>query len=86
MSEGNNMVSKIEVLGTGCAKCKRLEKNVREAAKDLGLDIEVIKIDDFEEIVRRGLMMTPGLIIDGQTVAVGRVPGVDEIKAMIAGA
>lgn len=77
------MVSKIEVLGTGCAKCKRLEKNVREAVKELGLDIEVVKIDDFEEIVRRGLMMTPGLIIEGQTIAEGRVPGVDEIKVMI---
>lgn len=82
-ARGNNMVSKIEVLGTGCAKCKLLEKNVLEAVKDLGLKIEVVKIDDFEEIIRHGLTMTPGLIIDGQTVAIGRVPGVDEIKAMI---
>ncbi len=79
------MVSKIEVLGTGCAKCKRLEKNVLQAVKELDLDIKVVKIEDLDEIIKRGLMMTPGLIIDGQTVAVGRVPGVDEIKSMISG-
>jgi len=80
------MVNKIEVLGTGCAKCKRLEKNVREAVSELGLSIEVVKIDDFEEIIRRGLMMTPGLAFDREIVAAGRVPGVEEIKKMISGA
>jgi small redox-active disulfide protein 2 len=79
------MVNKIEVLGTGCAKCKRLEKNVREAVSELGLSIDVVKIDDFEEIVRRGLMITPGLAFDGEIVAAGRVPGVEEIRDMITG-
>lgn len=76
-------MTKIEVLGTGCAKCKRLEKNVREAVKETGLDIEVVKIDDLEEILKRDIMMTPGLAIDGEMVAVGRVPSVQEIKGMI---
>jgi len=76
-------MTKIEVLGTGCGKCKRLEKNVREAIKETGLDIEVVKIDDFEEIIKRDIMMTPGLAIDGEMVAVGRVPSVQEIKGMI---
>lgn len=79
------MVRKIEVLGTGCAKCKRLEKNVREAVKELGADVEIVKIDDFDEIVKRGIMMTPGLVLDGEIVAAGRVPGVEEIKGMISG-
>jgi small redox-active disulfide protein 2 len=77
------MVTKIEVLGTGCAKCRRLEKNVREAVENLGTNIEVVKIEDLHEITDRGVMMTPGLIIDGEIVALGRVPGVDEIKEML---
>jgi small redox-active disulfide protein 2 len=77
------MVLKIEVLGTGCVKCKRLESVVLQAVKELGLSIEVIKIDDFGEIIRRGLMMTPGLVIDGKIVATGRVPSLEEIKGMI---
>ncbi len=79
------MATRIEVLGTGCAKCKRLLKNAQEAVKELGLNIEVAKIEDLQEIARRGVMMTPGLVIDGEVVAVGRVPGVDEIKKMLAG-
>ncbi len=77
------MVRKIEVLGTGCAKCKRLEKNVREAVAELGADVEIVKIDDFDEIVKRGIMITPGLVLDGEIVAAGRVPGIEEIKGMI---
>jgi small redox-active disulfide protein 2 len=79
------MASRIEVLGTGCAKCKRLFKNAQEAVEELGLNIEVAKIEDLHEIAHRGVMMTPGLIVDGEVVAVGRVPGVDEIKKMLAG-
>lgn len=79
------MVRKIEVLGTGCAKCKRLEKNVREAVAELGADVEIVKIDDFDEIVKRGIMITPGLVLDGEIVAAGRVPGIEEIKGMITG-
>jgi small redox-active disulfide protein 2 len=75
------MVNKIEILGTGCAKCKRLEKNVQEAV--VGLGIEVVKVSDINEIASRGAMITPGLVIDGEIVALGRVPSVDEIKSMI---
>lgn len=75
------MVSKIEVLGTGCAKCKRLEKNVQEAV--MGTGIEVVKVTDINEIASRGAMMTPGLVIDGEIVALGRAPSVEEIKEMI---
>jgi len=76
---------KIEVLGTGCAKCKRLEKNAREAVAELGIAAEVIKVEDMQEIVDRGVMMTPALYIDGEAMVVGRIPSVDEIKSMLKG-
>lgn len=74
---------KVEIMGKGCAKCKRVERNVREAVKELGLDIEIVKVDDFEEILRRGIMMTPGLSIDGEVVMYGRVPSVQEVKELL---
>jgi small redox-active disulfide protein 2 len=76
-------MKKIEVLGTGCAKCSRLEKNVQKAVKEAGIQAEVKKIEDLNEIMNRGIMMTPALFIDGDAVAVGKVPSVDEIKKML---
>jgi len=73
----------IEVLGTGCAKCTRLFANVQEAVKDLKIPAEVVKVDELDEIVNRGVMMTPALFIDGEVRAEGRVPGVNEIKQML---
>ena len=80
------MVMKIEVLGTGCAKCKRLEENVRKAVKEAGVQAEIVKIEDLDMIIGKGIMMTPALIINGEEKAVGRVPGVDEIVRMLKGA
>ncbi|MBI0583203.1 MAG: TM0996/MTH895 family glutaredoxin-like protein [Methanomassiliicoccus sp.] len=77
------MVLKIEVFGTGCVNCRQLEKNVRDAVGELGLAIEVIKIEDFETLIKRGITMTPGLAIDGEIVAMGRVPSVEDVKGMI---
>jgi small redox-active disulfide protein 2 len=74
---------KIEVLGTGCAKCKRLEENVRKAVKAAGVQAEIIKIEDIDKIIGKGIMMTPALIIDGEEKAIGREPGVDEIVKML---
>lgn len=76
---------KIEVLGTGCAKCKRLFANVQEAVKDLGAEAEVIKVDSIDEIVERGVMSTPALFIDGKMRMSGKVPTVDELKKIIQG-
>jgi small redox-active disulfide protein 2 len=76
-------MTKIEILGTGCAKCKRLYANVQEAVRDLKITADVVKIEDFDEIVNRGVMLTPGLFIDGELRAEGRVPCVDEIKTML---
>jgi len=76
-------MTKIEVLGTGCAKCKRLFANAEQAVKDLKITAEVVKVDDLDEIVNRGVMLTPALFINGDVVAEGRVPDVNEIKSML---
>ena len=75
---------KIEVLGTGCAKCKRLHANAEQAAKDAKIIAEIVKVEDIAEIVSRGIMLPPALIINGEVRAEGRVPDVDEIKRMLA--
>jgi len=74
---------KIEVLGTGCAKCKRLFANAEQAVKDLKITADVIKVEDLDEIVNRGVMLTPALFINGELATEGRVPCVDEIKSMV---
>lgn len=74
---------KIEVLGTGCAKCKGLLKNVQKAVDESGLDAEIVKVESLQEILDRGVMMTPALYIDGEAKAVGRAPGVEEIKKLL---
>lgn len=74
---------KIEIFGTGCAKCKLLEKRVREAVEEIGGDIEIVKIEDIGEIINRGIMATPALAIDGKIKVAGRVPSKEEIKEMI---
>lgn len=76
-------MKKVEVLGTGCAKCSRLLANAEEAVKDLKIPAEVIKVDDIDAIVDRGVMMTPALFIDGVVRAEGRVPDVNEIRKML---
>ena len=70
---------KLEVLGTGCTKCKRMFDNVTEAVKKSGVEAEVVKVEALEDIVNRGVMMTPSLFMDGEEVVAGRVPTVNEI-------
>jgi small redox-active disulfide protein 2 len=77
-----NMV-KIEVLGTGCAKCKSLTKNVEKAVSELGIQAEVVKVDSIQVIMDRGVMMTPALYIDGKSVMTGKTATVEEIKRML---
>ena len=76
-------MTEIEVVGTGCAKCKRLLANAEQAVRDLKITAEVIKVDDIDEIVNRGIMLTPALFINGKVRAEGRVPDVNEIKTML---
>jgi small redox-active disulfide protein 2 len=67
-------VKVIEVLGPGCANCQRLEANVREAVAEAKIDAEIVHVTDYAEIAQRGVMSTPGLVIDGRVVSTGKVP------------
>jgi small redox-active disulfide protein 2 len=67
-------VKVIEVLGPGCANCQKLEANVREAVAQAGVEAEIRHITDYAEIAARGVMNTPGLVIDGTVVSTGKVP------------
>ena len=75
----------IKVLGTGCAKFKKLEEMVREVAGELGVDADIIKITDLNEILEYDIMMTPGLVVDGEIVCSGRLPKKDEIRNWLQG-
>lgn len=74
---------KIEVFGPGCAKCKRLEKNVRKAVEKGNIDAEVVKIEDINEIAERGVFITPALFVDGKKMVAGAVPKPDAIIKML---
>ena len=74
---------KIQILGMGCPKCKKLYEAAEQAAKELGLDYEMEKIDDIERITEMGVMMTPALAIDGEVKLVGRVPTVENLKEIL---
>ncbi|MFH1007289.1 MAG: thioredoxin family protein [Candidatus Latescibacterota bacterium] len=74
---------KIEILGTGCAKCKKVLTNAEAAVKELGIEAEIVKIEQIDDIINYGVMVTPALAIDGEVKAVGRVPKVAEIKAWL---
>lgn len=73
----------IKVLGTGCAKCKSLEKATREAVEKAGVDATVTKVEDIVEIMQFGVMTTPALVIDGEVVVKGKVPSVSEITKLL---
>jgi len=74
---------KIQILGTGCPKCKKLAENAEAAVKQLGIDYEIIKVTDINEITKFGVMMTPALAVDGQVKIVGKVASADEIKSLL---
>ncbi|BEH11484.1 MULTISPECIES: thioredoxin family protein [Geobacter] len=74
---------KIEVLGTGCAKCKTLYENVQKAVEMSGKEAEVVKVEEIQKIMKYGVMSTPALVIDGVVKCSGKVPAADEIKGML---
>ena len=74
---------KIQVLGTGCAKCEKLAENAKKAAEESGISCEVEKITDMKQIMAMGVMMTPALAVDGKVKVVGKIPSPDEIKKYI---
>ncbi len=77
-------MKKLQILGTGCPKCKMLAELTETAAKDMGIEYELQKVTDISEIMKFGVMMTPALAVDGQVKIVGKVPTADEIKKMLA--
>ncbi len=76
-------MKKLQILGTGCPKCKKLAENTEAAAKDLGIEYEIEKVTDINEIMNFGVMMTPALAVDGEVKVVGKVLSPEEIKKML---
>ena len=74
---------KIQILGTGCPKCKQLADNVKLAIDETGINAEIEKITEISDIIDFGVMMTPALAVDGKIKFVGKVPSVAEIKELI---
>jgi small redox-active disulfide protein 2 len=76
-------MKKIQVLGTGCPKCKKMAENAEAAAKELDIEHEIEKVTDINEMMKFGVIMTPALVVDGEVKVVGKVPSADEIKQML---
>ena len=70
----------IKILGSGCSKCKTLEKLTREVVEQNGIDASITKVEDIVEIMKFGVMATPALVVDGKVMIKGRVPSSEEIK------
>jgi small redox-active disulfide protein 2 len=76
-------MKKIQILGTGCPKCKKLAENADAAAKQLGIEYTLEKVTDIKEIMKFGVMITPALVVDGNVKVTGKVPTVEEIQNFI---
>ena len=74
---------KIEILGTGCPKCKKLAELTGEAINELGVSAEIIKVTDINKIIDYGVMVTPALVVDGDVKAAGKIPSKEEITKWI---
>jgi len=77
------IVMKIEILGVGCPRCKQLTMNTEAAVKELNIQAEIGKVTDIDKITEYGVMMTPGLAVDGSIVSSGKVLSKDEIKKLL---
>ncbi len=76
-------MKKIQVLGTGCPKCKKLLENAETACRELGLEAELEKIDDINRIIEYGVMTTPALVVDGEVKSAGKVLSEKEIVGIL---
>lgn len=74
---------KLQILGTGCAKCKNLATATEQAAQALGIPYELEKVTDLNRIMSFGVMLTPALVVDGKVKASGKVPSVDDLKKLL---
>ena len=75
---------KIQILGTGCPKCEKLTEMVEEAIRAEGLDARLEKVTDIEEILTYGILMTPGLVIDGELKMTGKLPTPEQLRELLA--
>jgi small redox-active disulfide protein 2 len=73
----------IEICGSGCSKCAELENRAKEAVASAGIDATVEHVYDMDKIIARGIFVTPALLIDGRTVASGKIPSVGEIRSLL---
>lgn len=76
-------MKKIQVLGTGCPKCTKMAENAEAAAKELGIEYELEKVTQINDIMKMGVMVTPALVIDGDVKVAGKVASPDDIKSML---
>ncbi len=76
-------MKKIQILGTGCPKCRALTQNAETAAREMGIECQIEKVTEINEIMKFGVMITPALVIDGQVKTAGKLPNVREIKEML---
>jgi small redox-active disulfide protein 2 len=74
---------KIEILGTGCSKCKKTKEVIEKILRENGIEAEVVKVDDFEKILNYGVMVTPAVVIDGEVKLAGKIPDEKEILKWI---
>jgi len=74
---------KIEIYGSGCAKCKKTEEIVRQAVNELNIETEISKIEDLQKIIDKGIMMTPAVAVDGVVKILGRVPSTEDVKKIL---
>ncbi|HHY56303.1 MAG TPA: thioredoxin family protein [Chloroflexi bacterium] len=77
-------MKKLQILGTGCPKCQKLTEHAEKAAQALGIDYELEKVTEIDQIMSYGVMVTPALVVDGAVKVVGKVPSVEQLKAVIA--
>jgi len=76
-------MKKIQILGTGCPKCKKLAEAAEQVAKELGVEYELEKVTKIADIMKFGVMVTPALVVDGKVKVAGKVPTIEELKEMI---
>jgi small redox-active disulfide protein 2 len=76
---------RIEILGTGCPKCKKTLENAQKAVKDSGINAEIVKVDKIDDIMKYGVMITPALAIDGEVKVAGKIPSSEQIAGWLKG-
>lgn len=76
-------MKKIQILGTGCPKCKKLAENAEQAAKEMGIEYQLEKVTQIKDIMKMGVMITPALAVDGQVKISGKVASPDDIKKLL---